>query len=212
MKRFCRRRFPNEYQRVAQYIDEHPDTLVQDFADVLRAIEERHSHRHFLDAARIGDFASTVHKGLMSCLLIIHAMRSHEFMTSMIEGSSASGVEKWEFFWLLKNAWSDRFVLSRAVSPLGLARWVLYRTEKHRFPLCDSPVMVNRDNVMAILSPRLLAEIDFTLGKDFGDIAIVHRHPHSGIVRLVTRRAEQQGPAAAEALARYGAELAGVPL
>ena len=46
-----------------------------------------------------------------------------------------------------------------------------------------------------------------TLDKDFGEIAIVRRQPHSGIVRLVTLRAEQQGLAAVTALARYEEKL-----
>ncbi len=50
-------------------------------------------------------------------------------------------------------------------------------------------------------------QVVITLDKDFGEIAIVRRQPHSGIVRLVTLRAEQQGLAAVEALARYGQEL-----
>lgn len=61
--------------------------------------------------------------------------------------------------------------------------------------------------------PKILAhahqhlQVLITLDKDFGEIAIVRRQPHSGIVRLVTLRAEQQGLLAVEALARYGQEL-----
>jgi predicted nuclease of predicted toxin-antitoxin system len=50
-------------------------------------------------------------------------------------------------------------------------------------------------------------QVLITLDKDVGEIAIVRRQSHSGIVRLVTLRAEQQGLAAVEALARYGQEL-----
>ena len=50
-------------------------------------------------------------------------------------------------------------------------------------------------------------QVLITLDKDFGEIAIVRRQPHCGIVRLVTVRAEHQGFAAVEALARYGQEL-----
>jgi predicted nuclease of predicted toxin-antitoxin system len=32
-----------------------------------------------------------------------------------------------------------------------------------------------------------------TLDKDFGELAIVHRRPHSGIIRLVNLSARQQG-------------------
>lgn len=51
------------------------------------------------------------------------------------------------------------------------------------------------------------AQVLITLDKDFGEIAIVRRQPHSGIVRLVTLRAEDQGPASAGALARYRDDL-----
>jgi predicted nuclease of predicted toxin-antitoxin system len=50
-------------------------------------------------------------------------------------------------------------------------------------------------------------QVLITLDKDFGEIAIVRRQPHSGIVRLVTLRAEQQGLVSVEALARYGQDL-----
>lgn len=162
MKSFCRRRFPGEYAQFAKYIDEHPDTLTMDFENIL-AGTERHGHTYLLDAARNGGFSSVEHKGFVTCLVIIQAMRSHEFMATMVGRAAAAGIDKWEYFWLLKGMWADRSALARAVAPLACARWTLYRTARHVFPLCDSPVMINRDNVMVTLSPRLLAEIDLTV-------------------------------------------------
>jgi len=46
-----------------------------------------------------------------------------------------------------------------------------------------------------------------TLDKDFGELAIVHGVPHSGISRLVIFPARQQGIVAVRVLARYGDEL-----
>ncbi|MGC8493314.1 MAG: DUF5615 family PIN-like protein [Syntrophobacteraceae bacterium] len=46
-----------------------------------------------------------------------------------------------------------------------------------------------------------------TLDKDFGELAIVHRRPHSGILRLVNLPAKEQGMVAARVFARYGDEL-----
>jgi predicted nuclease of predicted toxin-antitoxin system len=46
-----------------------------------------------------------------------------------------------------------------------------------------------------------------TLDKDFGELAIVRRQPHSGIVRLVNLRAHEQGIVALNVLAKYGQEL-----
>lgn len=46
-----------------------------------------------------------------------------------------------------------------------------------------------------------------TLDKDFGELAVVHRRPHAGIVRLVGFRAMAQGPKVLEVLDSYGADL-----
>jgi predicted nuclease of predicted toxin-antitoxin system len=46
-----------------------------------------------------------------------------------------------------------------------------------------------------------------TLDKDFGELAVVHQKPHSGIVRLVGFRARQQASACAAVVAKHGDEL-----
>ena len=46
-----------------------------------------------------------------------------------------------------------------------------------------------------------------TLDKDFGELAVVRRKPHSGIVRLVNFPARQQGGIALKILTHYAAEL-----
>ena len=48
-----------------------------------------------------------------------------------------------------------------------------------------------------------------TLDKDFGELAIVHEEPHSGIVRLVGIPARLQGGYCLTILDRYGGELEG---
>jgi hypothetical protein len=160
MKRFCQRWTPKDYDRLARYVDEHPDSLWLDFEDILTAIEERGGYDCLIEAARSGAISSPEHKGFLTCVLIIHAMRSHEMMTSMIDLSGQLGLDKWEYFWLLKHAWGNQLILARAATPLAAGQWVLYRTRDHRFPLCDSPVMIGPHSVMAALSPRLLLEIN----------------------------------------------------
>lgn len=46
-----------------------------------------------------------------------------------------------------------------------------------------------------------------TLDKDFGELAIVHQKPHSGIIRLVNLPARQQARFCNHALSTYGEEL-----
>jgi len=47
-----------------------------------------------------------------------------------------------------------------------------------------------------------------TLDKDFGELAIVQRFLHCGIVRLVGLSSREQGPACVSVLERYRVELA----
>ncbi len=47
-----------------------------------------------------------------------------------------------------------------------------------------------------------------TLDKDFGELAVVHGTPHSGIIRLVGIGARQQGPTLAAVIASYHEDLA----
>lgn len=51
------------------------------------------------------------------------------------------------------------------------------------------------------------ARVLVTLDKDFGELAILRRQPHSGIVRLVGLASHEQGPACHQVLVQYGDEL-----
>jgi hypothetical protein len=163
MKEFCRRRFPDKYESMAAHVRENPETLFMDFEETLEAIEAKGGYDSLLEVARLGELSSIEHKGFVTCLLIIHALRSHEMMNSMIDFTGFAGIPKWEYFWMLKNALASPIVLARAVTPLALGQWTFYRTPEHRFPLCDSPVMIGSDILMAVLSPRLILEIDLNV-------------------------------------------------
>lgn len=46
-----------------------------------------------------------------------------------------------------------------------------------------------------------------TLDKDFGELTIIHRRPHSGIIRLVNLRARQQAQACLRVIEHHEEEL-----
>ena len=46
-----------------------------------------------------------------------------------------------------------------------------------------------------------------TLDKDFGDLAVLHKIPHAGIIRLVGFRSIHQAEACDKVLSAYGKEL-----
>ena len=58
-----------------------------------------------------------------------------------------------------------------------------------------------------ILATGRRARTGVTLEKDFGELAVLYRRPHVGIVGLVNLRAQGQGPVCAAALRRYGTEV-----
>ncbi len=163
MKAFCRRWYPEKYDEMAEYVKAHPESLYLDFEDILQAMEQLDPYESLIEAARLGGISSPEHRGFLTCLLIIHAMRSHEMMQAMGDVTDSLGIAKWEYFWLLKNAWSNQALLMQAAIPLARGRWTLYRTEIDRFPLCDSPVMIGLHTLMAVISPRLLLEVDLNV-------------------------------------------------
>lgn len=163
MKQFIKRRRPEEYEAYCRFVSENPESLYLDFEDILTAVEGKQGYDALMQAARIGGVASAEHKGFLTSLLVMHAMRSHELMGSMAGEHGAAGTAKWEYFWLLKNAWGNFLTMARAAVPLAHGQWTFYRTPAHRFPLCDSPVMVHQNTVMAVLSPRLLLEVNLNV-------------------------------------------------
>ena len=46
-----------------------------------------------------------------------------------------------------------------------------------------------------------------TLDKDFGDLIVRDKHPHAGLLRLVTDSVHLQAPMALDALTRHGDDL-----
>ena len=172
-ERFCHRWFPEELPGLMAWNMEHPSgQYFVDFEDVLAGMEGLGVYGALMKAAKLGAVDSLEHKGFLAGNLVLHIMRSHELMASMTQGE-AIGLEKFEYFWLLRNAFGNPLILGRAAVPLASGQWILYRTDDHRFPLCDSPVMVNRDSVMAVLSPRLLLEVNLK----------VPRYEHLPLVR-----------------------------
>jgi hypothetical protein len=163
MKAFCRRWHPDRYNDISEFINANPESIFMDFEDILQAVEQMPAYESLIEAARLGGISSPEHRGFLTCLLIIHAMRSHEMMQAMLEVTNSLGIAKWEYFWLLKNAWSNQALLMKATMPLACSRWTLYRTNSDRFPLCDSPVMIGPHTLMAILSPCLLLEVDLNV-------------------------------------------------
>jgi hypothetical protein len=162
-KRFCAKWYPEKYDSMVEYVTAHPEKVYLDFEDTLTGMEALQHYDSWMRSVKLGDLQSFEDKCFLAAAFMIHAMRSYEYMSSAISRISEIGIDKWEYFWQLKNVWSNQQFLTRATIVPALARWTLWRMPNHSFPLCDSPVMIDRDSVMVTLSPRLLLEIDLNV-------------------------------------------------
>ena len=164
MNAFARRWYPEKRKSLVSYLAANPETLYIDFEDVLRGVEQTGLYDCVLHAARAGGIRSSLHKAHITGALVVHASRSHEMLMTGLEAMERSGLGRFDAYWALKNTWSNPLALARAGQPLAGAKWVLYRTREHTFPLCDSPVMVEPKRLTVILSPRLLLQVHIGIG------------------------------------------------
>jgi hypothetical protein len=176
---FCKKYWPSEYKKFDEYMKEHPETLTLDFESQLTGLENGPAYntlRAVIVKERIDD---RVEIAFLSGFAFIQYLRSHAVFTSALRHLKEAGVERFEFFWMIKNAISDPDFLFPMVVPLAVSRWTIYRTEEHMFPLPDTPVLIKRNNLMIALSPRMLAEIDLTIRTPEGSWRIMDGIPRN---------------------------------
>ena len=81
-------------------------------------------------------------------------------MNTRFKWAEKDGIPKFEEMMILSHYLGDLTFMVNWTMKLTMGRWYFYCVEEDMFPLTDSPILVQPDNVMAALSPRLLLEID----------------------------------------------------
>ena len=175
---FCKRRQPDLYDDFSRRMTDHPETLYLDFENILEGLESTLAYRTLRRVAIDQSLVSPLDKVHLACFVVIHALRSHEVMTSMISNFADLGMQKFEYFWVLKNALATN-LLDRPVAMISFSHWTLYRADQHLLPLCDSPVMFGSRSLMVPLSPRLLLEIDLSVRTAPEQWAVRHGIPRN---------------------------------
>ncbi|MFX1587993.1 MAG: hypothetical protein ACFFC1_07550 [Promethearchaeota archaeon] len=166
---FYRRNYPLEYVKLRESLKQNTESVYFDFEDILTGMENSKGYDALMEIVVSNSIKDVHQKGFLTCQIILQAMRSHEMMNSMIKTMNSIGMPKWEYLWILKNAWSNVYILYRATRALAFSQWILYVIDKHMFPLCDSPVMINENTLMMTISPRLLLEINLNQKCDEND-------------------------------------------
>lgn len=165
---FCKKYRPSEYKSFDEYMKDHPVTLILDFESQLTGLENGPAYntlRAVILKERIDNRDEITN---LSCFGFIQYLRSHAVFTSALRHLKDAGVERFEFYWLMKNAISDPGYLYLMVIRLATSRWTIYKTREHMFPLPDTPALIKPNNLMMALSPRMLVEIDMTIHNEEG--------------------------------------------
>jgi hypothetical protein len=167
-KDFCRRHFPWEYEQFVEDMKGHPETLIMDLEQVLDSLEATGAYETLLRVITKHTIDDREEIGDLSSFIVFQHVRSHANLRAALERFKAAGVERFEYYWFLKQTMGSADVLFALVAPLATSHWTVYRTREHCFPLPDTPVLVKPGNVMIALSPRMLAEIDLAVCRPQG--------------------------------------------
>jgi hypothetical protein len=158
-KEFCKRHHPNEYEEFCRKSTEDEYPIFIDFEDFLIRLEETPPYRVLCDVIKRQDLISAEEKAFLASFVFLQLLRSHAIMNSALEWNAKIGIEKFEYFVLLKWFLSNPDILYPPIAYLALAEWTLYRTYQDSFPLTDSCILVQPQSIMVALSPKFLLEI-----------------------------------------------------
>jgi hypothetical protein len=188
MRGFCKRHFPDQYEKFCQDIADRPESLGIDFESVFSGLEGTPAYTTLQTVIRQGDLAGPWDKANIACFIVMQQIRSHAILTSNIEAFRLIGIEKWEYLWMLKRCIGNPDSLLRLVSPVANAQWIIHCTDSHTFPLPDTPVLVNSGRMMVALSPRMLVEVNLGV-RTSEEQWITRRGIHKSKLREYRRRA-----------------------
>lgn len=161
LKAFYRRYWPKEnYDDFAREVDADPSSMLLDTENLFTQSEKMDDYKTLVSIIRKQGIEHPIEKGWLAVFLIVHQMRSHAIMESLIEWGIQHGEAEFEFFLTLKHLWGDANFMFDLVRPVAFGCWTFYIVDADTFPLCDNPILHSGNTVMVALSPRMLLEID----------------------------------------------------
>lgn len=182
IRKFVERNYPeNAEERNIPIKDEE---LRLDFENIFTTLEKSPAYTNLISIARDKQINSLEEKGNIATLLIIHSIRNHVTINSIIEFGKPIGHTKLEYFIHLKWMLHDSEYLKSIVLKYVTGDWIFYISKKP-FPLIDSPVTNNNGLVLCTLNPYLILTIDLT--NSSGKIKYTSSVP-SGLRKKIRRR------------------------
>lgn len=156
---FARRCHPDEYE---QFLEDNASAeypVYLDFEEFLSGLEAMRPYEVLLDVARSASVDTVLDKTDLALFVLLQNVRSHSMLNAAVQWHEENERQKFEAFVTLKWFLQDPRVLARIIAPMMTSRWTLYVADSDAFPLCDSPILINRQSTLVALSPRLLLQL-----------------------------------------------------
>jgi len=170
-KQYIKENFPDEYEKFVSEIDSEDYPLTLCYENIFSKLEELPPYKILENVISKRIVSSFEEKVWISCFVILQRMRGHAFINSMTEAGELLRKPKFEFMLSFRHMLMNEEFLFRVTLPVAQSKWTFHVSDRHRLPLCDSPILQTANNIMVALSPRLLLEIE--LGKEVPDSVLV---------------------------------------
>lgn len=156
---FLKKYFPEEFKYYSNNVFEIPKKAKLDFENHFSQLEKTSSYTTLIDVVKNGDIIAFEEKTEISIFIVIHQIRNHAVLNSIVEFNKELGDPKFVSLFLLKHFLANAKMLMNPVSEIVYAKWRLFMCDDHELPLNDSPILTSKESIMVPLSPRLLLEI-----------------------------------------------------
>ena len=93
-KKYCRKYYPEGYNELSKLFEENPNSLFLDIENIFTSLEQNEAYKILLSVIKKNKIENSDEKIFLSSFIILHNLRNHALMKSMVEISEKVGNEK----------------------------------------------------------------------------------------------------------------------
>ena len=136
------------------------ENTVLDFEDFFTTYENL-PKKSLLDVIQQNEINSLEEKTWVSSFIADLMIRHYENFNRLVERYISDGKKKLDFVIDLGKDYSSTDFHKSQIIPLVSSEWIIYKSEKFKFPLGDNPVLINNKNILIAISPKMLLKINY---------------------------------------------------
>ncbi len=132
---------------------------ILDFEDFFTTYENL-TRKTLFNVIQQNDIKSLKEKTEISSFIADLILKHYENFNSLVDKYINDGKEKIDFVIDLKQNYSSVDYHNKTIIPLVMSEWIIYTSTEFKFPLGDNPVLINNENILIALSPKMLLKIN----------------------------------------------------